>query len=377
MPTGASNIFGGGGLKVGQFASGNLANDSDFLPLDGSEYLKSAYPMLDYTGMTSFGGNQLTSQTLPTTQAWAGAFGNGVFVAVPSAVANTVAASSTDGVTWTSRTIPNGIYYCVIYAAGLFVAIGSAICATSPDGVTWTARTFTLSQAYRVAYGNGLFVAISSNYAGTTYATSPDGVTWTTRTLPYSGGFGAIKFAEGLFRALLYMNTGGVGDSSLMIESPDALRWSGAQNTVLPGSTTLMEHFKGRTFASDKFVTTPTSTLASGGAVGWAYSSHSWAGLFRAGEWLGTYTNLAYWSQPLAINLSTDGQAWMKFGLPSGASLGTSIDSARAAFGNGVLVLFSSVSSSTCLTLSVDATKFRVPVQIASSEADRLYIKAK
>jgi hypothetical protein len=88
------------------------------------------------------------------------AYGNGTYVAV-SRTSSNIAATSSDGVTWTKRTLPfvanwNGICYGATSA--LFVAvcsditttggtqIGSRFCATSPDGITWTRRAMPANQ---------------------------------------------------------------------------------------------------------------------------------------------------------------------------------------------------------------------------------------
>lgn len=100
-------------------------------------------------------------------------------------VGNSKCFTTTDGTTWTERTIPAGTYNAVCWSddLNLFVAVGSSnLCATSPDGITWTSRTISNGTWNGVAYSPelGLFVAVSSatNYV----ATSPNGITWTART---------------------------------------------------------------------------------------------------------------------------------------------------------------------------------------------------
>lgn len=101
--------------------------------------------------------------------------------------------TSSDGSSFTSRTVPTGAWDKVIWAGdtiNLFVAVnssaslaGDATIITSPDGITWTTQQSYTSQAWTsVAYSSTLgFVAVCPNY----YSTSPDGVTWTD---PLSGG---------------------------------------------------------------------------------------------------------------------------------------------------------------------------------------------
>ena len=86
---------------------------------------------------------------MPSVQYWASiTYGNGTFVAVATAPSST-AASSTDGITWATRTMPSSsIWQSVTYGNGIFVAItyNSATAAISTDGITWTTRTLPSSQ---------------------------------------------------------------------------------------------------------------------------------------------------------------------------------------------------------------------------------------
>ena len=84
-----------------------------------------------------------TARTLPSSQLWnAVAYGGGTFVAVAGGPTN-VAASSTDGINWTARTIPSGTWQSVAYGGGTFVAVKSSsegTAADSKDEIKWTKR---------------------------------------------------------------------------------------------------------------------------------------------------------------------------------------------------------------------------------------------
>ncbi len=134
------------------------------------------------------------------------AFGNSVYVAVSTSQSN-IAATSTDGVTWTKRTLPFVAHWtsiCYGSSSALFVAvasdstvngtnasIGVRFCATSPDGVTWTRRAMPLpsllAQNWNCVATNGTsFVAVGSLADGTATtvgAYSADGLTWTSNTM--------------------------------------------------------------------------------------------------------------------------------------------------------------------------------------------------
>jgi hypothetical protein len=113
--------------------------------------------------------------------------------------------TSTDGITWTTRTSnsPNNIYD-FAYSGSLYVyAAGIGLMGTSTDGITWTARqTPTSSFNYSVTYGNSLWVAINS--AGN-FMTSNDAITWTVQTplaVNPPTAIRAVNFANGLFIAV-------------------------------------------------------------------------------------------------------------------------------------------------------------------------------
>lgn len=372
-----------GGLPIGAIVSGQFGGRAQFVPCDGREYLKSAYPnMADFTDMTAFGSNAITGRTLPATQSWSAvAFGNGVFVAV-NKDASTAAASSVDGITWTARTIPTGAYYSVIYAAGLFVAVGNAVCATSPDGITWTARTMAGAMS-SLAYGNGLFVAMSGYpFAGSndaTYYTSPDGITWTARTMPAAYAYSAISFAGDRFVASAYLLSG--GGTTNGYESLDGINWNAWTPPI--ASPESMVEFKGRLYiqgGSNALVFDPgAQSLYNGSALlrpGWmpAYAEHT-ATAFqfaKAGEWLFAIPTTG--SNLIAATL--DGVAWRPLFRLTTSS--TSLNPlTKIAYGNNALVILANSTSSNAslYSLSADTTRFRVPKVRTYSEVDRPYMK--
>jgi hypothetical protein len=77
----------------------------------------------------------------------------------------------------------------------VFVAVTylSATAASSTDGITWTQRTLPVSSLWiKVAYGGGVFTAITGSYD--IAASSTDGITWTQRTLPTSSSWESIAY---------------------------------------------------------------------------------------------------------------------------------------------------------------------------------------
>lgn len=158
---------------------------------------------------------------MPTTRQYkAVAYGSGVWVAI--AMSSAYAAVSSDGYTWTDRSLPaSGTWQLITSSGSTFLTVNSAIGtsgATSPDGLSWTTRTLPFAPS-AVGYGAGLFVIA---YA-TTGATSPDGITWTNRTFPASVWWSSITYANGKFVAVS-PGTGSTGN--IAATSSDGITWT-------------------------------------------------------------------------------------------------------------------------------------------------------
>lgn len=208
-----------------------------FVATSGSGSTNSAYLLASSTNTASW----TAGGTLPTSTMTGSAYGvlNGVstYVVVGGAGASS-AASSTTGITWTTRSLPtlgSGSYVSVCFGNGRFVAIstGSTLAtATSTNGSTWVAggnlpAGFTTGTS--IAYGNGRFVAICSA-SGTATAYSVDnGTTWKSYGvgLPSTQTWSRIRYGQGLFIAIA---TG----STACATSPDGINWT-AQ--TMPGSS--------------------------------------------------------------------------------------------------------------------------------------------
>jgi hypothetical protein len=145
-------------------------------------------------------------------------YGNSLFVAVSE---TTAAATSTNGSSWTARTLSFTDAQSVWYGNGLYVAVGfSGAIATSPDGITWTNRTSgTTAELYCVRYKRGVWLAVGYTGGGASVAlTSFDGITWATQTLPggvwYPSKIGVFKnwFVVGsdITTSTMYKSIGGL-----------------------------------------------------------------------------------------------------------------------------------------------------------------------
>jgi len=161
--------------------------------------------------------------------------GAGAFVSCQGITgAGTSIGYSTDGITWQQRTVPSGRYYRVIYANGIFIAVGETTagvggkCVTSTDGLTWTSQTMPTGSWYDVAYNAaGGFVAVGNGTARNYSAKSTDGVTWTMQPLNDPTNIVDSCYGTGLG----YMTVTATGITST---STDGNTWT--QRTSLPAA---------------------------------------------------------------------------------------------------------------------------------------------
>jgi hypothetical protein len=142
----------------------------------------------------------LTTDALPATGFTAITYGKGLYVAVQGG-GSTVAASSADGITWVSRTLPSSANWVdVVWGNGRFIAIADdqTAAAYSLDGITWTALTVGLASGNpkRITYGQGMFAVTSTDTDAICY--SEYGVTdWTNQAVTAAtGGYNAIAFGN-------------------------------------------------------------------------------------------------------------------------------------------------------------------------------------
>jgi hypothetical protein len=158
--------------------------------------------------------------------------GNGLFVAAPWGSSSSSVTTSTNGSTWTSRTMTinqiwNGNPH---YAASLSTprwivpgVNGSANIST--DGVTWTNAPIAAGSGnFFVGSGGGIAIALRPSES--TYYTSTDLSTWTSRTFPITvGGSPFITYAGGKFIVSAISN-------SVYYTSTDGVNWTSNNNPV-------------------------------------------------------------------------------------------------------------------------------------------------
>jgi hypothetical protein len=195
--------------------------------LAGVAYGKGMFVVMSVNSSEAYVSKDGVTWSVRPTPAQAGywtdvAYGNGRFVAVPEE--GTAGGVSYDGLDWVAMTLPTVPvgYRRLAFADGLFVLTRSDECNvvyTSSDGVGWTSRTMP-STAYwdQVAFTNGLFIAVASFALGTTVAaTSKNGTAWVSATVP-AGGKQALRAGNGVF--MLSIDTGD------LYASQDCVTWS-------------------------------------------------------------------------------------------------------------------------------------------------------
>jgi hypothetical protein len=185
---------------------------------------------------SSTDGITWTTRTSPVSSNYTALdFGDGIFVAGGGAIAN-----STDGITWATSVTGQSVLD-IVYGEK-WVAVGSSnYLATSTNGISWTSRTgpFPTTSIHRVAYGNNIYVCVGDTGQ---VATSTDGITWDNRST--QAGFGTsgidiLMFGNGVFMAC---SGAGSGNNGLKT-STDGINWE----TITTASTTsgLLFNFDG------------------------------------------------------------------------------------------------------------------------------------
>ena len=177
----------------------------------GTELNKAAYSI----NGTTWIGTSITNQTWKSVT-----YGSDKFVAVQSSGSSNVYATSNDGITWTTSTLPiSGMFEAVAYGSNGFITIknSSNQGVISKDGVTWSTMTMPAVAGWiYLTYGNMTYLAAHPDGI----ATSTDGINWTTRTTPITG-IAQITFGNGVFAMCSY----NAGTQNIAI-SKDGISWT-------------------------------------------------------------------------------------------------------------------------------------------------------
>lgn len=278
------------------------------VPTVNNVYVAVSANFANAAAASSTDGATWTARTMPSAQTWSNvAYGNSTLVSVSTTAA---AATSTNGTTWTARTMPSSSsWYSVTFGGGIFAAIGlsTAAAATSTNGITWTARTLPSSTTwYSTSYGGGVFVVVSYTAAA---ASSTDGTTWTARTLP-PGGFTKVTYGTNIFVA--------IGGTSRAATSTDGVTWTAR---TLP---TTSNFWSSVAYGNGVFVVGSygVAGLSAYSTDGITWTSNTMPVPHVASEWrIAFYNNIffgvKYGTTSNAAATSTNGITWTARSLPS------------------------------------------------------------
>lgn len=232
--------------------------------------------------------------------------------------------------TWTGRAAPSAfLQNGVAYGSSKFVSVGySRTILTSTDGVSWTSRTAPDSNFYQgnsVTWDGNQFVLVGNSSNLATYApviaTSPDGVTWTRRSWTNSGGETQLVDVAGTASRLT-----AVGANGAIITSTDAgASWSSesAPGTIVSLSGVAdsgsLRIAVGRNSSSQGML------IANSGS-GWAQTgtpASNWVPrdvIWTGSLWVVVGADSVNFGANAVVMYSSDGSAWTRVDLPTDAT---------------------------------------------------------
>jgi hypothetical protein len=187
-----------------------ITNTSDYQS-NASVYINTGSTLSDAINWVPINAN------IGTNIIYTVAYKNGLYFAASS---NGVYSTSTDAVVWTTRSMPVGtnIIKGIAYGAGVYVAVAQSAAASSTDGITWVTRNIGLGGiANTVIFSNGLFIAAGSGPSIGNMKISTDGITWTPRFVPGTT-ITEILYENGIYIASAYQG--------VVYTSTDSITWS-------------------------------------------------------------------------------------------------------------------------------------------------------
>lgn len=248
------------------------------------------------------------------------------FVAVSS---STTAASSTDGVTWTSRTLP-ALANFVTYTNSKFYAQSSNAVSESTTGVSWSSATSNSQSNFRYAWGgNGYLIKIGF---GGVYSYANAGSSWTSGTMPtgagdwFTGTYGNSTFVAAT------LNNGSV-PSTLAATATNPATWT--QRTLASAGV-----WRASGFGNSRFIVVGDDTSYGASQVGQTSTDNgaTWSNITLPSvqNWRGVaYGNGVFIvaSTGTAAASSTNGTTWTSRTMPSASGWYS------ATYGNGTFVV--------------------------------------
>jgi hypothetical protein len=261
------------------------------------------------------------------------AYGNGRYVAVGDWGAVLI---SEDGQHWRNRALPATTPFgWVTFGNGIFVAYAAdpspqasgystSYFMTSVDGENWSV-TYTqqnpsiygrTSYISRLIWANGMFIAVGGNDQGsppeyvTWMASSPDGTNWSNQIFHQGLSLYSITYGNNQFVA--------VGQAGLCLTSPDGLNWATIVNSTFPGQWWDITFWNGRfvVLANTGYLTDDSSVFISSDGTNWGGIPAEMVAnrLLRS---IGSYgSGLVATGEKGATFVSSDATNWTQLTLP-------------------------------------------------------------
>lgn len=292
-----SRIIYAGGQFVAVGASGSIIYSSDGVTWAAASgaagslldltYGASVYAAVGNSGIYYSTNGVSWSQSSAVTTGASILFANSLFVVPLLTTAAINVLTSTDGITWTSRTttLRQGLYDAVWTGTNYVVVGNNGVYATSTDTITWTPGLHSnLGAFYSATYFNGNLLAAGTGGVALLSATQQD-VLQISSSWAYSGSL----LGTSAQRLLAYDGSSkyvAVGSNSALLYSTDAIYWTGAAitNAHLMAAT---PNFDRVFYLNGNFIacggsTTTTNVITSTDGVSWVYRTTTTAMLVNA-----------------------------------------------------------------------------------------------
>jgi hypothetical protein len=255
--------------------------------------------------------------TLASSTSWnVMGYKSGIFVAIGGSSDSNVAQSSTDGITWTARTMPLSLrWQSIATDDSRFVVTprhqgppnNTTAIAYSDNGTTWTQASVPSARWYGIGYGNGLWVitplASDTNSSTNIYATSTNGTSWTERTISRQVARKNVAY----------------GNAIWVMGGGSSYYWTSTNGTSWTERTWTVTSEEGLAFVNGQFIAPPNGSTAywtSTNGTSWTQRTGPASGYGRVGGDGTTIKLVTDVSSNFAYS-STDGITWTAELLPS------------------------------------------------------------
>jgi len=122
----------------------------------------------------------------------------------------------------TKTTVSNNNWTSITRSNNLFCAVRTSGCMTSTDGITWITRTIASRTWVSVIFADSYFITVASNGSTPNISTSPNGITWTTGYTGVTSAHSAIAWSPSLNLLCVVSSSG----TSRIVISKDTITWT-------------------------------------------------------------------------------------------------------------------------------------------------------